>query len=123
MLKGGSGSTVRLMSEFICDEEGREIFDFVGRFETLDADFAAVCERLGLSARLPHNNVSAHRHYSVYYSDAARVAVEEMLGADLERFGYRFERPRRLTVRRDAASPALHEPNVERDRKLRLVGE
>ncbi len=42
---------------------------------------------------LPKKNVTVHDHYSTYYTDNARALIEQRLGADLERFGYRFERP------------------------------
>jgi len=39
--------------------QGRLLVDFVGRFETLQADFDQVCTRLGIhESRLPHRNPS-----------------------------------------------------------------
>ena len=65
-------------------------FDFIGRFESLSADFANICERLGVRAELPHVNTSSHRHYTTYYDDAAREFVARKCAHDIERFGYRF---------------------------------
>lgn len=49
---------VRPQSEFLY-HEGELLVDFVGRFETLQSDFAEVCNRLGLPAtRLPFVNRS-----------------------------------------------------------------
>lgn len=46
-------------SDYVCDADGRLIVDFVGKFETLAADFAHVAEQLGLPSReLPHRNKS-----------------------------------------------------------------
>ena len=36
-------------------------------------------------------NPSSHAHYSAYYDAPTRRLVAEYMGADLERFGYRFE--------------------------------
>jgi hypothetical protein len=45
--------------DLLHDQQGRLLVDFVGRFETLKADFAEVCQRLGLSeCQLPHRNPS-----------------------------------------------------------------
>jgi len=93
ILAGGAGSFRRLMSEFVCDDEGRQILDFVGRFENLAEDFAEVCRRLGVNVSLPCLNPTRHAHYSEYYSDVARAEVERRFGPDLEMFGYSFERP------------------------------
>ena len=93
VLAGGSGSMSRLMSEFVCDDDGNQVLDFVGRFEHLERDFAQVCARIGLSASLPRRNVSRHDHYSTYYSEAARREVERRFQRDLDMFGYTFEHP------------------------------
>jgi hypothetical protein len=45
--------------EYLCDEHGELIVDFVGRFERLQADFNQVCGRVGLAPQpLPHVNPS-----------------------------------------------------------------
>ena len=44
-------------SDFVCDADGRLLMDFVGRFETLQADFDAVCGSIGLPPTpIPHVN-------------------------------------------------------------------
>ena len=48
---------VRPQYEFVYDEDGRLLVDFVGRFERLQEDFLQVCQRMGLAPmRLPHVN-------------------------------------------------------------------
>lgn len=89
--EGGSGSAQRLMSEFVCDESGKVIVDFVGRYENLEGDFRTVCKRLGIEWQLAHLNRSRHAHYSTYYTDRARREVEHRFARDLEMFDYRFE--------------------------------
>ena len=45
--------------DFLFDERGTLLVDFVGRYESLQADFDTVCARLGISPRpLPHVNRS-----------------------------------------------------------------
>lgn len=88
---GGSGSARRSLADFVTAPDGTQVVDFVGRFETLEDDFAEVCRCLGITAALPRSNTSSHRHYSSYYTDTARRIVEERFGRDLERFDYAFE--------------------------------
>src|SRR5205823_3086961 len=50
--------------DYLSDERGRVIVDFIGRFEDLGADARTLFERLGLEPpMLPHVNRSSHRHY------------------------------------------------------------
>jgi hypothetical protein len=105
--------------EFIYDGEGRLLVDFVGRFESLQADFDAVCERLGIPrAFLPHENRSletaprirslkglkrrvrrwlwtlrpknVYPHYTDYYDEESRAHVARLYRKDIELFGYDF---------------------------------
>lgn len=68
--------------------------DFVGRFETLDADFDHVCRAYGINTGgLPHVNRSSHGHYSTYYDDRARDFVAHYFKPEIDLFGYKFEEP------------------------------
>ncbi len=79
-------------SSFILDDDGRQLVDFVGRFETIQADFNAVCEQIGVDARLPHLNASIRRRdWRSYYTKETRDLVERLFEVDLERFGYRWD--------------------------------
>jgi hypothetical protein len=79
-------------SRWICDDDGRVLVDFVGRFERLEADFAEVCRRLGRTAELPHLKKSSEGSGSrALYDRESAAIVEEVFAEDLERFGYRFE--------------------------------
>lgn len=64
--------------------------DFVGRFESLERDFARVCERLGVEARLEKTNASARGPYRQYFDDATRARVAERNADDLREYGYEF---------------------------------
>ncbi len=104
---------VWLQKDFVTDESGREIVDFIGRFETLDAAFGCVCYVTGVRARLPHLNRSRHADYRTYYSDRACALLEEYARADIEYFGYRFDPvpveetlPVTLPLRRDSSDDA-----------------
>lgn len=77
-------------SEWLCDEEGRLMVDFVGHFENLESDFAVVCDRIGVNASLPHLKRSGNHDYRRLYDDHTRDIVARVFASDLERFGYSF---------------------------------
>lgn len=74
--------------------DGRIALDFIGRYETLDADFTSVLERLGLAGRvsLPKTNVSSGRQgsYREFYDEAGRQLVADWYAAEIRHFGYEF---------------------------------
>jgi hypothetical protein len=76
--------------DWLNDERGVCLVDFVGRFERLADDFQVVCRRLGVDAQLPHVKPTPHAHYRELYDDATRDIVARCFAADLETFGYRF---------------------------------
>jgi hypothetical protein len=98
--------------DMLHDRDGRLLVDFVGRFESLQADFDTVCERLGIdNPELPHRNPSNKRsrnlkrrfrnvlfrngeqhtsRYTDFYDDETRAAVNHLYQRDIETFGYRF---------------------------------
>ncbi len=77
--------------EYVVDARGRLIVDFVGRYERLEQDFASVCARLRVEAKLPHDNASNHNDYRSYYTPATRELVARHFSRDIEFFGYEFD--------------------------------
>jgi Sulfotransferase family len=105
--------------DFVADESGRLLVDFVGRFENLQADFDQVCVRLGLAPtplprvnrsleddqplsfrelrkrlrRAIHTREREHTfsHYTEYYDAESREFVGDMFRKDIEAFSYSFE--------------------------------
>jgi len=47
-------------SEWVCNDHGDLLVDYIGRFEALQKDFECMCEKLGLRtiSALPHVNAS-----------------------------------------------------------------
>jgi hypothetical protein len=67
--------------------------DYIIRFENLADDFRAVCAALDISSTtLPRYNRSNREHYSEYYDEELRELVRGRFAAEIERFGYTFEK-------------------------------
>lgn len=81
----------RPQHSFICDADLTPRVDFVGRVETLQADFRHVTDRLGIAAKLDWTNRSNHRPYQDYYTDELRGIVAAVYANDIAAFGYSFE--------------------------------
>ncbi len=76
--------------DWIADRDGRILVDFVGRFETLERDFAGICARIGRRAELPHLKSSARPDYRAAYTDATAAIVARAFAPDIDAFGYAF---------------------------------
>jgi hypothetical protein len=87
---------------YLTDKNGEVLVDFIGRFENLAQDISHVFDKLGLEAsqlEIPHENRSAHSHYSEMYTPETREIVRKRFRRDIEFFGYEFETAPRQVVR------------------------
>lgn len=66
--------------------------DVALRFESLDEDFKALCQKIGIpSVKLPKVNASTREHYRSYYKDTHTIdLVAEKFSLEITRFGYSF---------------------------------
>lgn len=79
-------------SEFLCDADGQIMVDFVGRHETLQADYDTICSRIGMpSAPLGRANESEHGPWRSYYDDSLKARVADLYRRDIDCFGYAFD--------------------------------
>lgn len=85
-------TSITLQSDYLIDLHGRQIVDFIGRYENLQADFDSCCDRIGLPRQqLPHRRKATDRsRYREYYDDSTRQLVADYFKADIERLGYEF---------------------------------
>ncbi len=82
--------------DYLTDENGDLLVDFIGRFERFDDDLAVAFDRIGVDAGgIPHKNRSlssrSRRHYSSFYTPETEQIVRERFQKDIEYFGYEFE--------------------------------
>ena len=84
----GVSETQRLQKDFLYTPAGQLGVDRLGRFESLEADFAQIARTLEITAPLPHLNKANRNPLGHYYTDALRRQVAESLAPDFEAFGY-----------------------------------
>ena len=80
----------RLQRSFLF-HDGQRVVDFVGRFETLDADFAQIAQRLNIAPLLKRLNSTRRTIYQNHYDAQTADLIAATFKADIEEFGYRFE--------------------------------
>jgi hypothetical protein len=94
--------STELQSDYLIDLHGRNLADFVGRYEFLAEDFQEACRRIGIAPpRLSHSRRAADRDkdYRSYYSEPLAELVAGHYRADIERLGYRFDDPLASSLR------------------------
>lgn len=78
-------------SEWLCDERGNLLVDYVGRYESLDADLAYVAKRTALRfGNLPRYNESRREHYRTYYDATSQAIIAAHFQQDIILFDYAF---------------------------------
>src|SRR5438045_3451056 len=72
-------------------EEGEIIVDFVGRYESLDADWAKVCRALRVSpVPLGRENQFRRAHYREFYDEESKQLVSQRFSRSIDLFDYSF---------------------------------
>ena len=70
---------------------GTILVDFVGRYESLQRDFDAVCRTIGLPRlELPRRGATEHPPFAQCYDVEMEEIVYRHFATDIERFGYRL---------------------------------
>jgi chondroitin 4-sulfotransferase 11 len=83
----------RTQVDWLKSSDGTIDIDFVGRFESMQADFVELCRRLRVApVELPHSNVSRldADSYRDRFDDETAEIIRQYFGDDIERFGYEF---------------------------------
>jgi len=101
---------------YLFDDDGKQLVDYIGRFEDLQSGFNHVCEKIGKpETTLPfvnktdsnisrhgalkkiikqisplHKNYAINGNYTEYYDDESRQLATKMYEKEIEIFKYRF---------------------------------
>ncbi|MCG6863313.1 MAG: sulfotransferase family protein [Chromatiaceae bacterium] len=87
-------TSIELQTDYLIDLRGEMVVDFIGRYERLAADFAEVCERIGIAQpHLAHKRRASDRErdYRSYYDNATAALVAQHFSRDIELLGYAFD--------------------------------
>lgn len=87
-------TSIERQSDYLIDLRGQLLVNFIGRYECLEDDFAAIRQQLGLgNLALPHKRQATDRRrdYRSYYDDATAELVAHHFAADIELLNYRFD--------------------------------
>ena len=86
ILRGLGLDPKALQLELLKDDSGELLVDFVCRQETLQSDFAEVCDRIGIEAELPR--INATKPVDKIERPDLRARVHQALARDCEAFDY-----------------------------------
>jgi hypothetical protein len=87
----GRKNIFRNQIDYLIDDSGTMMVDFVGRFERLQEGFDEISCRLGRTpVALSRTNASQRAAYTGYYTPATAEMVARRYARDIAQFGYRF---------------------------------
>lgn len=78
--------------DYISDDKGNILTDYIGRFENINEDILNIGKKIGYeNLTIPHINKFPHKDYRTYYTDKDIEIVQEMYKRDIDYFGYKFD--------------------------------
>lgn len=89
---------LRPQSEYVFDEEGNSLVDFLGAFENIDKGWSDIAQKIhdlhgiSLPKLLPKTQISNHDHYSRYYNSQTREWIARVYEDDIKIHHYQFEK-------------------------------
>ena len=88
----GSNKVVTF-KDWLLDNEGNQIVDYVGKIESYDDDMKIISEKIGIKEhQVPVINVNPNRNknYREYYNDASKKMIENHFEWELDTYKYTF---------------------------------
>lgn len=80
--------------DYVTDENGNLLVDFIGRLENFDEDIHKVFRKIGVDlGTVPQFNRSDRGHYSTFYTPETEMIVRDRFKKDIEYFDYEFDWP------------------------------
>ena len=87
-------STKKNQLDWFTDENGEIIVDYIGKFETINASWNYITNKLNIKDSLPHinnNNFTLRKHYTEYYKNKTKEIIRKKFLVDINYFKYEFE--------------------------------
>lgn len=76
-------------TQFICDNQNQILLDEIGKLESLEKDFAQICNRLSINCSLGEKkNQSKHSYWSEYLDEELYTLIKKAYASDFTTFGY-----------------------------------
>ena len=75
---------------FFCNDADEVLVDFVGRFWNLRQDWATVCDRVGISFKLPHLRKGKHEDHTDCLTSELKSVIRQTYQRDYELLGRYF---------------------------------
>jgi hypothetical protein len=83
---------LHLQVDFVQNENGEIIVDYIGKMENLQMDFDTICKKIKVpKIILPQMQKSLHTDFRSYYSSDTIELVKKAFKKDIELFDYSFE--------------------------------
>ncbi|WP_170482579.1 sulfotransferase family 2 domain-containing protein [Ruegeria arenilitoris] len=77
---------------YVCNENGENCADFIGRFEQFEEDLKFVVGKLGVKRKVIRNRKrSKRKDYRFYYDDFSYEVVRRAYSRDISNLGYSFD--------------------------------
>ena len=87
---------LRPQNYFLCDNRGKIMVDFVGRYENLREDLSKILSKIGMPEKLADLSISngskRQKNYMKIYNEEMVKKVADIYRKDIEIFDYRFEK-------------------------------
>lgn len=85
------GQHFRPQVSYLEDKRKKLKPDFIGKFESIEQDYAYICNKLGVAGTLPKTNQSNRMNFRNYYTPDTIEIVRRVYKKDIEGFNYDFE--------------------------------
>ena len=78
-------------SEFICNNKGGVLVDYLGKFESLNQDIITLSKELKTEVIIGHHNSNSKQDYTNVYTDRMIAKVQDIYKKDIDIFNYDFK--------------------------------
>lgn len=89
--------------DFIHNENGENMVDFIGKVESFSQDFELVCKKLGFPhfQKVSKKRRSKHKDYSTYYTSEMLSRVASVYEEDLSVFNYKYDNSKLRVINKE----------------------